>query len=294
MNFHQLQIFYTVAKHKSFTRAAHELLLTQPAVSIQVRQLEEECRTKLFDRVGKKVILTEAGKILHGYAASILNLSKQADSALQDLQGLKAGSLEIGAGLTLGAYYLPEIISRFSADYPHISIRMHLGNSTQVIEEILSFKEDLGFVAQVHRQDQLDVIPFLRETLVAITAPDHALANRRTVSISALKGQRFILRERGSATREVVEKTLEECQVPVNVVMELASNEAIKAAVASGLGASIVSERIVRKELSTKALRIHSFSDAKLERDLYIVHHKDKYLSSPVREFIRHAMMAFG
>jgi DNA-binding transcriptional LysR family regulator len=137
MNFHQLQIFHTVATHGSFAQAANELLLTQPAVSIQIQKLEEEYQTKVFDRVGKKVLLTEAGKILLECAASILDLSKQADTALQDLHALKAGSLDIGAGLTLGIYYVPEIISRFSKKYPQISVRMHLANSFQV--QVLSF-----------------------------------------------------------------------------------------------------------------------------------------------------------
>ncbi len=293
MNFHQLRIFYTVAKHRSFTRAGNELLLTQPAVSIQVQQLEEEYQTKLFDRVGKKVILTEAGKILLNYAASILDLSRQADSALQDLRGLKTGTLNIGAGLTLGAYYVPEIIKGFSKKYPQISIRMHLDNSFQVIENILSFKDDLGFVARVHHQDRLTVFPFFREKLVLITSCSHPRAKKKGLSIHDVEGERFILRERGSATREVVEETLQKSHVPIKVVMELGSNEAIKAAVQAGLGMSIISNRVVLREVKMKTLVTHSFSDTQMERDLYVVYHKDKYLSSPVQGFIQHTMRVF-
>ncbi len=293
MNFHQLRIFHSVAKHKSFTRAGNELLLTQPAVSIQIQQLEEEYQTKLFDRVGKRVILTEAGKTLFDYAASILDLSKQADSALQDLRGLKTGSLNIGAGLTLGAYYVPEIIKQFSKKYPQISIRMRLDNSFQVVEDILSFKEDIGFVARVHHQDRLVISPFMREKLVLVTPYKHRLARKKALSIHDLEDERFILREKGSATREVVEETLQKSQVPIKVVMELGCNEAIKAAVQADLGISIVSNRVVLQEVRTRVLTTRSFTDARMERDLYIVHHKDKYLSAPAREFIRHAMTGF-
>ncbi|NIO03897.1 MAG: LysR family transcriptional regulator [Proteobacteria bacterium] len=293
MNFHQLRIFHAVAKHESFTRAAKELLLTQPAVSIQVQRLEEMYQTRLFDRIGKKVILTEAGKMLSDYTATILDLSKQADSALQDLRGLKTGNLTIGAGLTLGAYYVPRIIERFSKKYPQISIRMSLNNSSQVVENILSFKDDLGFVARVHHQEKLAVIPFFRENLVLITSSKHPVARKKTLSIHEIEGERFILRERGSATREVVEETLQRCQVPIKVVMELGSNEAIKAAVLADLGISIISNRVVLEEVKMKRLITRSFRDTRIERDLYIVHHKDKYLSSPAKEFIRCAKMEF-
>lgn len=293
MNFHQLRIFYAVVKNRSFTQAGNELLLSQPAVSIQIQRLEEQYQTKLFDRVGKKVILTEAGKTLSGYAASILDLSNQADSALQDLQGLKTGSLDIGAGLTLGAYYVPEIIKRFSKKHPQISIRMHLANSFQVTENILSFKEELGFVARVHHQERLTVFPFFREKLVLVTSCNHPIAGQKDLSIHDIEGERFILRERGSATREVTEETLQKFQVPITVVMELGSNEAIKAAVKSGLGISIMSSRVVLKEVKMKTLVTYTFSDTKMERDLHIVYHKDKYLSSSVRAFIQQAMTAF-
>ncbi len=293
MNFHQLRIFYAVARYKSFTRAAKELLLTQPAVSIQVQQLEEKYQIKLFDRVGKKVILTEGGKILFSYAASILDLSRQADSALQDLRGLKTGNLTIGAGLTLGAYYVPKIIERFSKKYPQISIQMRLSNSFQVIENILSFKDDLGFVARVHHQEKLAVIPFFRENLVLVTSSKHPVARKKTLSIHEIEDERFILRERGSATREVVEETLRKSHVAIRLVMELGSNEAIKAAVRAGLGMSIISSRVVVEEVRMKTVATHTFSDASIERDLFIVHHKEKYLSAPVREFIRYAKNEF-
>ncbi|MBW2121818.1 MAG: LysR family transcriptional regulator, partial [Deltaproteobacteria bacterium] len=230
---------------------------------------------------------------LFDYAARILELSKQAESALQDLQEIKTGSLNIGAGLTLGAYYVPEIINRFSKKYPHISIRMHLGNSFRITENILSFKEDLGFVARVHHQDRLAVLPFFREELVLITSGNHPLVGKKELSVRDIKGERFILRERGSATREVTEETLEKFRVPITVVMELGSNEAIKAAVQSGLGVSIISRRVVLKEIRMKALVTHTFLDARMERDLYMVYHRDKYLSSPVRALIETAMMAF-
>ena len=293
MNFRQLQVFQAVARNKSFTGAAKELFLTQPAVSIQIQQLEEAYQTKLFDRLGKRVSLTEAGKILFDYASTILDMSRQAESALQDLQELKTGSLSIGAGRTLGAYYVPEIINRFSKKYPYITVRMRLDNSFQVIENVLALKDELGFVARLHQQDRLTVLPFFRENLVLIMSGKHPLAGEENLSIHDIQDERFILREQGSGTRRVVEETLQRFQVPVRVVMELGSNEAIKSAVEGGVGMAIIASRAVLKEVKAKALVARSFTDTEMPRELYMVYHKDKYLSAPIREFIEQAKMAF-
>jgi len=293
MNFRQLQIFQAVVRNKSFTEAAKELFLTQPAVSIQIQQLEEEYQAKLFDRLGKRVSLTEAGKILFDYASTILDMSRQAESALQDLQEFKTGSLSIGAGRTLGAYYVPEIINRFSKKHPHITVQMRLDNSFQVIENVLVLKDELGFVARLHQQDRLTILPFLRENLVLIMAAKHPLAGAKNLSVHDIRNERFILREQGSGTRRVVEETLQRFQVPVRVVMELGSNEAIKSAVEGGLGMAIIAGRAVLKEVKAGALAARSFTDTELERELYMVYRKHKYLSAPAREFIEQAKMAF-
>ena len=286
MKFNQLKIFYTVAQNKSFTLAAKELFLTQPAVTIQIQKLEADYETKLFDRVGKKIFLTESGKTLHSYAEKILALFAQAEEALIDMKELKFGKLTIGSSVTVGSYYLPKIFETFGKQYPDIEIQMNLANSHQVIEDVLAFKRDLGFVGELHHYAGLVIIPFLEEELVLIVPPNHPFAHGEGISLRDLAGQPFIAREAGSATRELVEEKAERKGVSLKVVMDLASNEAIKKAVENGLGLSIISRYVVQKEVDQGFLRIVPFTREKIMRKFFIIYHEDKYLSSIIRAFL--------
>ena len=287
MNFNQLKIFYTVAKKKSFTMAARELFLTQPAVTIQIQKMEKDYETKLFDRVGKKIFLTESGKILFPYAEKILTLFAQTKEALIDVKGLKSGKLTIGASATVGSYYLPKIFEVFGKKYPGIEIEMNLSNSYIVVEDVLALKNDLGFVSRLHHLERLVVIPFLEEELVLIVPPDHPLAYKEGVSLEDLSGQSFILREMGSATRELVEESVRRKGVSMKVVMDLASNEAIKKAVEDGLGISIISKYVVKKEVEQGLLRMVILAEEKIMRKFFIIYHEDKYLSTTLRTFLK-------
>jgi len=286
VNSNQLKIFYAVAQKKSFTLAARELFLTQPAVTIQIKKLERDCETKLFDRVGKKIFLTESGKILYAYAEKILTLLAQAEEALIDVKGLKSGKLTISASATVGSYYLPKIFEVFGKQYPDIEIQMNLTNSHQVVKDILAFKSDLGFAGELHRYEGLVIIPFLEEELVLIVPPNHPFAHGEGVSLRDLAGQPFITREVGSATRELVEEKVERKGISLKVVMDLASNEAIKKAVGHGLGISISSRYVVQKEVDQGLLRMVPFAKEKITRKFSIIYHEDKYLSSTIRAFL--------
>lgn len=286
MKFNQLKIFYTVAQKKSFTLAAKELFLTQPAVTIQIQKLEADYETKLFDRVGKKIFLTESGKTLYSYAEKILALFAQAEEALIDTKEMKSGKLTIGASTTVGSYYLPKIFEAFGKQYPDIEIQMNLANSHQVIEDVLALKRDLGFVGELHSYEGLVIIPFLEEELVLIVPPNHPIVHRARVSLGDLAGQPFIAREAGSATRELVEEKARRRGVSLKVVMDLASNEAIKKAVENGLGISVISRYVVQKEVEQGLLRMVPFAKEKIMRKFFIIHHEDKYLSSTIRAFL--------
>jgi DNA-binding transcriptional LysR family regulator len=287
MNLNQLKIFYAVAQKKSFTMAARELFLTQPAVTIQIQKMEKDYETKLFDRVGKKIFLTESGKILLSYAEKILRLFAQAEEALIDVKGLKSGRLTIGAAATVGSYYLPKIFEAFGKKYPNIKIEMNVTNSYTVVEDVLAFKNDLGFVGRLHHLERLVVIPFLEEELVLIVPPDHLFAHREKVSLEDLIGQPFISREVGSATRELVEERIGRKGVSMKVVMDLASNEAIKKAVEDGLGISIISKYVVKKEVDQGLLRIVTLADERIMRRFFIIYHEDKYLSNTLKAFLK-------
>jgi DNA-binding transcriptional LysR family regulator len=279
-------MFHTVAKRKSFTMAAKELFLTQPAVTIQIQKMEQDYGTKLFERIGKKIFLTESGEILFSYAEKILALFAQAEEALNDLKGLKSGKLTIGASTTVGSYYLPKIFEVFGKRYPNVEIQMNLTNSHKVAEDILAFKNDLGFVGQLHNHERLVVIPFLEEELVLIVPPDHPLAHTEKVTFEDLSGQPFISREPGSTTRELMEERIGEKGVSLRVVMDLASNEAIKKAVEDGLGISIISKYVVQKEVAQGLLRRVTLAEEKIMRKFFIIYHEDKYLSTTLRTFL--------
>jgi len=280
-------MFYTVAKKKSFTMAARELYLTQPAVTIQIQKMEADYGTKLFDRIGKRIFLTESGRILFSYAEKILTLLAQAEEALIDVKELKSGKLTIGASATVGSYYLPKIFEVFGKKYPDIEIEMNLSNSYLVVEDVLALKADLGFVSRLHHLERLVVIPFLEEELVLIVPPDHPLAHKGEVILEDLNGQPFILREMGSATRELIEEGVSKKGVSMKVVMDLASNEAIKKAVEDGLGISIISKYVVQKEADQGLLRMVTLADERIMRKFFIIYHEDKYLSNTLRAFLK-------
>ncbi len=288
MNFNQLRIFYSVAKNNSVTLAAKELLLTQPAVSIQIHLLEEDYGVKLFNRSGKGIKITEEGELLLSYAEKIFNLSSEADEALRQITSLERGKLKIGSSGTIGAYYLPQLFEIFKLQYPKIIIQMDIGNSYEVIERVLSFKDDICFIGINYTNKHLVKIPFIVERLVLITPSDHELAHKRIISFKDLSGQKMIMREKGSGTMEIIERELKKNRVSVETVMELGSNEAIKQAVEAGLGISIISNNVAKLEHEQGRIKILHFSNNRdIIRRFYIIYHKDKYLSDLLKTFLR-------
>ncbi|MDD5167464.1 MAG: selenium metabolism-associated LysR family transcriptional regulator [Syntrophales bacterium] len=289
MNLNQLWIFYNVAKHKSFSAAAAALFLTQPATSTQVKLLENYYDVKLFDRHGQKIQLTDPGLTLFDYAEKLFTISNEADLFLKDVQGLKSGTLRINASRTLGVYYLPDIINEYTAKYRNISVIMDLNNSEDVRKHILDFKADIGFLASADETEKLVYRPFIKENMVLIVSPKHELAQQKSVKLSRLNGQSFIMREKGSGTRTAIEELFRKKDINVKVLMELASNEAIKRSVENGLGISIVSANIVRREAQLGVLKLIRLRDEDLLRNFYIVYHRDKYLSKNIQMFLETA-----
>jgi len=287
MNFNQLRIFYSVAKNNSFTLAAKELFLTQPAVSIQIHLLEDDYGVKLFNRSGKGITTTEEGNLLFSYAERIFNLSDEMEEALRQTKSLERGRLKIGSSRTIGSYYLPQLFEIFKLKYPDIEIQMDIGNSSQVIEGILSFQNDVGFVGIDYFHKNLVLKPFIKERLVLITPPDHELTHKKVISFKELNGQKMIMREKGSGTMELIKQELIKNKVSVETVMELGSNEAIKRAVEARLGVSIISNNVVKREKDQGRIKVLHFTNNKdIIRYFYIIHHKDKYLSDLLKTFL--------
>lgn len=286
MNLNQLWIFYNVAKHKSFSLTAETLFLTQPDISTQVKLLEDYYKLKLFDRYGKKIKLTNAGEKLFLYSEKIFNLVKEADNAIEENKALNSGTLKISSSLTMGTYYLPNILNIFKKRYPNIEIQMTVGNSDSVIENVISFNSDLGFIARLISNEKLIIYPFIKEELVMIVSPLHEFVRQKTIKFNKLNGQYFIMREKGSATREGIEAKFRKENIGVKVIMELGSNEAIKRAVEAGLGISIMPANVVRREVESDLLKIIRFSGERFTRNFYIIYHKDKYLSNIIKQFL--------
>lgn len=288
MNLNQLWIFYHVAKHRSFSLAAEALFLTQPSVSTQVKLLEDAYKVRLFERFGKKIELTDHGQILYGYADKIFNLVSEADGVINDMIGMERGTIRISAGLTIGTYYLPPLLDMFKREFPNIDIQMTVVNSREVIENTLSFKSDLGFIGSTtHYDERLVVNPFMEEEFVLIVSPRHEFGRLQRIPIARLNGQPFLLREQGSSSRQLIEDELRRNKVSVKVTMELGSNEAIKRCVEANLGISMISRNVIGQELKAGLLNMVTLSNRKLTRKSFIIFHKDKYLSSVLRSFLK-------
>lgn len=287
MNLNQLWIFYNVARCKSFSLAADELFLTQPAISSQIRRFEVFYGVRLFERFGRSIQLTGQGRALFSYATKVFDLIQEAESVLGDMKGVKGGHLKIDASRTLGAYYLPDVLCAFGAKFPEVRIQMQVLNTQKVMENVLNFQSDLGFVARKEQNEKVVYLPFIEEELVLIVSPEHELARRNSVPPTTLNGQRFILREAGSGTREDLEQFLREQHLAINVVMELGSNEAIKRAVEKGLGVSVISVNAIQRELKSGSLKAIRLPGERATRKFYVIHHKDRYMSNLLNCFLQ-------
>ncbi len=287
MTLHQLRIFLAVARQRSFTQASDELHLSQPDVSLHIRELEEETGLKLFDRVSKKIHLSQAGEVLREQANRIFAQLRETEQALAELKGLMRGSLLIGASTTIGMYLLPRALTDFRRRFPGIKVHLKIAN-TQEIERLVGGMEvDVGFTGGVLTPSkELKVETYLEDELVLILSSKHPLAKKRNVRLSDLAQETFILREAGSATRQVFEQAIRKQKVEIKVGMELDSTEAIKWAVAEGLGVSVVSKHAVRREVKGGLLSMGRIQGLRLHRPLHIVTHGQRHLPPAARAFL--------
>lgn len=292
INLNQLRVFYAVAKGGSFTQAAQALSITQPAVTVHIRELEKYHGVRLFDRGGRRVKLTDAGQTLFEYAQRIFTLTEEAEHALENARSLRAGRLQLLGSLTVGAYYLPPVINLFKARFPEIHVTLSVDNSQRVVERIAALREDVGFLSGPVRDEQLVVRPFLEDELVILVPPGHAWSTRRSVSLHELGGQPLILRELGSATRALMEERLRQAGIHPRVSMELGSNEAIKRAVEMGMGVSVLSATIIKREAEAGLLKILRIREKGLTRQFQIITHRERQRSRLIAAFLEVAAEA--
>jgi DNA-binding transcriptional LysR family regulator len=290
MDVRDLEVFLAVVKHLNFTHAGEEVHLSQPSVSVRIRRLEEELRVKLFDYVGKRVVLLEAGRLLEPYACRAVTALDNARQAIKDFQGLEQGSLRIGASTTPGMYLVPRIIAEFHSQHPKITIRLSIKNTGQVEEGIIKNEFDLGFVGGHLISDEIEMLPWRIDELVLVVPPDHTLARRKQIKLSDLAKERFIYREPGSATRAVVDKNLCELNLPLEAAVELGNPEAVKQAVMGGLGIAFLSKFAIEAELNAKSLMAVKIQGVRINRELKIIHPKGRHLSRAATALIETAL----
>jgi len=275
---HQLRIFRTVADRHSFSRAAEQLHLSQPAVSHQVKALASAVGSPLFETVGRRIHLTETGRLLAEHAARILAEFEAAGRAIDELHGLQRGLLRVVGDTTVGIYVLPDVLGAFHQRHPAIDVRLDVGNRQYVHDRLVANDADIAVVGRPWQRPDLalTIRPFLANELIAIASPSHSLAGARRVSLARFAAEPMILREQGSGTRETAEATLARAGRSIDVVMELGSNGALKRAVARGLGVAIVSRFAVGLELQLGLLVELPVVGFPLARQWHLVHPRDR------------------
>jgi DNA-binding transcriptional LysR family regulator len=289
MDARDLEVFLSVAKHLNFTRAGREVHLSQPSVSVRVRQLERDLGVKLFEQLGKKVALTEAGRLLVPHALRVVAAMDDAWHAVEELQGLERGSLRIGASTTPGMYLVPKVIARFKRRHPKVEVYLGIKDTREVEEGVISNEFDFGFVGGHLIGDEIDVLPWLTDEVVLVVAPGHPLTRKRRVVPRDIADEPFIFREQGSATQAAVERGLRASDLQLKAVMKMSNPEAVKQAVQGGLGLAFLSRFAIAAELRAGTLAPVRVRGLDIRRELKIVHRRDKHLSRAACAFIEEA-----
>ena len=281
----QLIAFNAVSRHLSFTRAAEELNLSQPAVSMQVKQLEGQIGQPLFEQMGKKIFLTEAGREVYHYSREIIGEIDNLESALASLQGIENGTLRISVATT-AHYFAPKLLSIFYQRFPGVDVRLDVTNRETLLNQLSENVVDMVIMGQPPKGMDVESGAFMENPLVVIAPPDHPFAKERSIPVSKLSDETFIVREKGSGTRSAMERFFKHHKMEIKTGMEVSSDEAIKQSVQAGLGLSIMSRDATQMEIQLDRLCIPDVLHFPIIRHWFVVHRKGKRLS-PVAEAFR-------
>lgn len=281
----QLEVFTEVLKSGSTTQASVVLALSQSAVSAALADLEGQLKVLLFDRVGKRLVINEHGRLLYPKALALLEQAGE----IEQLFLHDSGALRIAASSTIGNYMLPEMIARYRKDFPATPLELNVGNSQEVIGAVADFRVDLGLIEGPCHMPELVTQPWLEDELVVFAAPDNPLV-QQPLTMTALASAPWILRERGSGTREVLDHLLLAHLPNFQLVMELGNSEAIKHAVRYGIGISCLSRRVVEEQLSSGVLVELKVPLPPLMRTLYLIHHRQKHISNALQRFLSYCV----
>ncbi|MCE3201060.1 LysR family transcriptional regulator [Paenibacillus sonchi] len=271
MTVETLRVYVTVVEQQSFSRAAEILHLSQPGVSLQIRNLEKEFDVKLMNRSPKWIKLTEAGELLYKRAKEMLNLYESVKLDLARLHDTVSGSLHIGASFTIGEYVLPRLFSSFAKQYPDVEMGITIANSTEIVGAIRDNKIEVGLIEERIEAPDLQVVPFMKDELIIVAAENHPLVRAGVSDITLLQDQIWVLRESGSGTRSFSNRFFEQACLRIKRSYEINSSQGVKEAVFAGLGMAILSRWVVRREIEDGMLKEIPIQGMRLERDFSIV-----------------------
>ncbi|MBD3883497.1 LysR family transcriptional regulator [Phormidium tenue FACHB-886] len=288
---HQLKVFEATARHGSFTRAAEELFLTQPTVSMQVKQLTKAIGLPLFEQVGKRLYLTDAGRELFSTCKEIFQRLDQLEMTVADLKGMKQGKLRL-AVITTTKYFMPRLLGPFCQQYPGIDVSLTVTNHERVIERLANNQDDLYVMSQLPEGMDIKAHAFLENPLVVVAPHDHPLVKERQIPLKRVVEEMFIMREPGSGTRSTFQSLLDAQNLTVKVRLELGSNEAIKQAIVGGLGLSVLSRHTLMIDGSNSELAILDVQGFPIAREWYAVYLAGKQLSVVANTFLEYLKQA--
>ena len=288
----QLTVLEAVARHLSYTKAAAELHLTQPAVSMQIKQIEDAVGLPLFEQMGKKIFLTQAGNEMYNYSRTIQQQINEAESVIENLKGLKKGKLTIAVASTAN-YFAPQILASFSDKYEGITFSLDVTNRKGLLEHLNNNDTDVVIMGRPPANMEVEAFEFMDNPLVTIAPINHPLLKQKKIDIDTLLKETFIIREQGSGTRNAIERFFSDHEREIITTMDMSSNEAIKQAVEAGLGLGIVSIHTLEMELELKRLAILDVESFPIMRKWYVVHRIGKRLS-PVATVFKEFVLANG
>ncbi|WP_295624441.1 LysR family transcriptional regulator [uncultured Nitrosomonas sp.] len=280
----QLQVFESVARHLSYSRAADELHLTQPAVSMQIKQLEGNIGLPLLEQLGKRIYLTEAGRELYQYSRSIAQQLSDMEVALDELKGMERGKLNISV-VTTANYFAPHLLAKFCQRYQGVTVSLNVSNREAVLKQLADNLIDLAIMGQPPENLDIDSESFMENPLVVVAPPDHPLCIERFIPVERLAEETFLVRESGSGTRSAMERFFAAHKITINKGMETDTTEAIKQAVQAGMGLGIMSQHTAELELETNRLKILDVQGFPIVRYWHVVNRKNKRLSSTANAF---------
>ena len=280
----QLKVFEAAATALNFSLAAKRLYLSQPAVSMQIKQLEGSIGLPLFEQMGKKLFLTDAGRELLHYSRNITQQLSEMEAVFGEMKGLGQGNLTLSVVNTAN-YFTPQLLAKFCQDHPNINVNLHVANRDAVLQQLAENSTDLAIMGQPPDGLDIDAKPFMENPLVVIAAPEHPLTKLKRVKLAQLAQEAFLSREKGSGTRSAMERIFAQHDIQPQISMEMETNEAIKQAVRAGMGLGILSLHSVELELETKRLSILNVEHFPLLRHWFVAHRSNKRLSSAAMAF---------